>query len=277
MVSYRTKLPHHLCFRQWLIRTLLGLPLLLCSLKLMICEIAVLLKRSKTYSDLTNLLNDSTFMTAAGNSLCTKSTKSTKPSQLHPISTKTISQSIVKKGDMARSTVRLASGFWSVCVAKSSKTGCPPTMFACLAKAVLRFHGISTRPMESGSHPLSQWIQSPTRSCEDWACSQHGCAMWQESMRCRTESALKLIISAYSDLKESPAQPHSPQKLVPLWGGFYPHLLPNPDFGLRIATDCTHACKALQGWLNFDKPHPRKGVNLCLGRTTVDDCWMVLL
>lgn len=38
-----------------------------------------------------------------------------------------------------------------------------------------------------------------------------------------------------------------------------------------------HACKALPGWLNFGKPHPRKGVNLCLGKTTVDDCWIVLL
>lgn len=75
----------------------------------MICEIAVLLKRSKTYSDLMNLLNDGTFMTVAGNSLCTKSTK---PSQLHPILSKPISKSVlVKKGDMARSTVRLASGF----------------------------------------------------------------------------------------------------------------------------------------------------------------------
>lgn len=76
-----------------------------------------------------NLLNDGTFMTVAGNSLCTKSTK---PSQLHPILSKPISKSVlVKKGDMARSTVRLASGFWSVCVAKSSKTGCPPAVFAC--------------------------------------------------------------------------------------------------------------------------------------------------
>ena len=211
-----------------------------------------------------NLLNDGTFMTVAGNSLCTKSTK---PSR---------NLFWCKRETWLDQLCVLPLAFDPSALQRVQRLA---ARLLCLhvSPRLLRFHGISSRPMESGSHPLSQWIQSPTRSCEDWVCSQHGCAIWRKSMRCKTESALKLIISACSDLKESPAQPHSPQKLVRLWGGFYPHLLPTPDFGLRIATDCTHACKALPGWLNFDKPHPRKGVNLCLGKTTVDDCWIVLL
>lgn len=202
VVSYRTKLPHHLCFRQWFIRALLGLPLPLCSLKLMIREIAVLLKRSKTYSDLMNLLNDSTFMTVAGNSLCTNSTK---PSQLH-------SQSVLrKKGDMARSTVRLASGFWSVCVAKSSKTGCPPTVFACLAKAFEiswnfnQAYGKRKPPlitMNPITNPLLRRLSMfSTRMCnmtkvnemQNWICSEadHFSMFWSEGISCTTTLSSK--------------------------------------------------------------------------------------